>query len=281
MFEKSHGDLALRLPRLNASFDFFWVASLGVAVERDATLVRDAAPALWGGARAYDAVFISAGLWDVGLRGPGGAAAACVAADAVRAALAALPPRARAAALVWSTPYPEAVWNEGAGALETDRFPAAALDAVNACTLRAARDAGVATFDTAALLRAPAAARARAAPPRSRAFLPLPAPGAVLTIDGYHPGPVARAALWRIFENAAAARWAADAAAGAPPAAATAPRPARASRRGRAPAAAAAAIHAAGALLPAAAVAAAVAALWGWLAVGGAEAAAARDTAAS
>jgi len=204
MFRRAHGDLLLRAERANATLAFFWLQSY------DALPAR--APAVWGGAARFDAVLLAAGLWDVGISG-GGGARACAAAAAAAPALRALAPRDRRALVVWTTPYAEPVWNDDAGMLETARFPAGELDAANACA-RAAAPAGARFFNATALVRAPAAALARVAPPRARARLPLPAPGALLTLDGYHPNNVTRAAIWAVFEDHFARLWEEDAGGG-------------------------------------------------------------------
>lgn len=185
----------------NTTFAFFWL-------EAFSKLREDVAPLLWGqDTLHFDSVFINAGLWDVRAHRN-----ACVAMSDVADILRGLEPRDKAVVIAWTTVFSEPVFDNVDFILDTDRFPAAATEAANACMLQTFRAAGVTTFDVSAIVRAPRDVLARMPDPHSRPYLPLPPAGALLTRDGFHPNERTRAALWGIFENAVAARWEAGAA---------------------------------------------------------------------
>lgn len=231
-FEKWNRDSTLRVDALNLTIDVFWNAYVKELLEdKRSTDSSATASGVWDALSApglYDAILLNTGLWDVGIPRrqctfKAALLGGCLFDEAVsdvcddmallgslfNATLASRNPGLRDTLLAWSMTSSEPVKNEKTNfELETIRFPHEGLDAVDTCFLSGFRKTGFSTFNISAFVRAPPHLRARL----ERELDGRPdgqSPGALLTLDGYHPNGITRRAIIAELINEWGRRWAA------------------------------------------------------------------------
>lgn len=207
--KRLHENLYLRDPVLNASLDLYWISYAEEFLRHGWVKPLFVNP-------AYDAFIVSLGLWDVGVKPkPGLDVTPSVAhhcawivshvKDLFLNTLFLANPSLKRNFLFWTTTYSEPYRNPNAPTTEYERFPHDQLDTVNRCSRMAFKDAlGTPFFNTSSLLRSPPRVLSRlVAAEKSN-----DTDGArLLTLDGYHPHRITRAALISEIMNHYVSMW--------------------------------------------------------------------------
>ena len=213
-----HENLYLTDPKLNASLDLYWISYAEEFLRHGWVKPLFVNP-------AYDAFIVSVGLWDVGVKPkPGLDVTPSVAhhcawmvshvKDMFLNALFPANPSLQRNVLYWTTSYSEPYRNPNSPTTEYERFPHDQLDTVNRCSRMTFRDAlGTAFFNASATVRAPAPLLAgmlrasNASTPAAAAAAGLKDASRLLTLDGYHPNRLTRAALLDEIMNYYVSLW--------------------------------------------------------------------------
>jgi hypothetical protein len=211
--KKSRGDLLQYLPRRNITLQFVWVQSY---MEFSWNKWQER---LFGGgptALHYDALLMSAGLWDVDQLAGGSASLArhCTSISVVvDFFLRTFLPQDRSGTLqnrilVWGAPFSEPFVHPLTGHSLVERFPPASVEEANQCVSIALESTRSMRFlNTSSLLKVPSDVY-RVLEAQSGGTTPG-SDGRMLTLDGYHPSRRVRALLLDelLGSVATSARW--------------------------------------------------------------------------
>jgi hypothetical protein len=211
--KKSRGDLFQYLPTHNISLQFVWLQSY---VEFSWNKWQER---LFGGgptALHYDALLMSAGLWDVDQSAGGSASLTrhCTSVSVVvDFFLRTFLPQDRSGTLqsrilVWGAPFPEPFVHPLTGHSLVERFPPESVEEANQCVSKALESTRSMRFlNTSSLLRVPSGVY-RVLEAQSGGTTPG-SDGRMLTLDGYHPSRKVRALLLDelLGSVATSARW--------------------------------------------------------------------------